>query len=365
MTALEKARYGIDSYQEWLTAEGLPVVEGLAIDCTAVETAHWPRLGARAAALHLDGRGDFCNMLLYELAPGKSTLPQRHLFEEVIYVIEGTGSTQLTLPDGERRSFEWGSRSLFSIPLNASCRHFNTSELERAVLVSTTNLPMMLNLFHNEKFVFDNSFDFDERIGKAEYFAGEGILQLVRQGNDTWETNFVPDLETIDLPDFSDRGGGGGCLIFLLADSSMHAHVSEMPAGTYKKAHRHIAGYHVMCVGGSGYSLMWYEGDRDFVRIDWKHGIVFPPADQQFHQHFTTSPKPARYLATGFGSLRYPFTTARRREILGEKVAFSTSTKEGGEQIEYEDQDPRIHPLWLEEIAKRGIPSKMARFFPG
>ncbi len=80
MNALEKSRYGIDSYQDWLKAEGLPVVEGLAIDCTNVATADWPRLGARAAALHLHGRGDFCNMLLYELHPGKSTLPQRHLF---------------------------------------------------------------------------------------------------------------------------------------------------------------------------------------------------------------------------------------------------------------------------------------------
>ena len=260
------------------------------------------------AALHLDGRGDFCNMILCELAPGKSTAPQRHLFEEVIYVVAGSGSTQLTLPNGERRSFEWGERSLFAIPLNAEYRHFNGSGSKRALLVSTTNLPMMLNLFHSERFVFGNGFEFDDRIGKKEYFEGEGVLTLLRQGNDTWETNFVPDIGTIELPDFSDRGAGGGCLIFLLSDSSMHAHVSEMPAGTYKKAHRHGAGYHVMCVGGSGYSLMWHEGQRDFVRIDWTHGVVFPPADQQFHQHFTTSKVPARYLATGFGSLRYPFT---------------------------------------------------------
>ena len=364
MNALEQARYGIDSYKEWLTAEGLRVVEGLAIDCTKVETAEWPRVGTRAAALHLDGRGDFCNMLLYELGPGKSTIPQRHLFEEVIYVVEGGGSTQLELPSGERRSFEWGATSLFAIPLNAKYRHFNGSGSERALLVSTTNLPMMLNLFHNERFVFDNNFEFEDRIGKQEYFAGEGVLNLVRQGNDTWETNFVPDLERIKLPDFSDRGAGGGCLIFLLADSSMHAHVSEMPAGTYKKAHRHGSGYHVMCVGGSGFSLMWHEGDQGFARIDWKHGVVFPPADQQFHQHFTTSATPARYLATGFGSLRYPFTLARRQEILGEKVAFATSTKEGGDQIEYEDQDPRIHPMWLDELAKHGLASKMDRFFP-
>src|SRR5580704_1462207 len=364
MLALEKARYGIDSYKEWLKVEGLRVVEGLAIDCTAVETAEWPRLGAGAAVLHLEGRGDFCNMLLYELGRGKSTAPQRHLFEEVVYVLEGQGNTQLVLPTGERRSFEWGERSLFAIPLNAEYRHFNGSGAERALLVSTTNLPMMLNLFHNERFVFGNSFDFEDRIGKKEYFEGEGVLNLVRQGNDTWETNFVPDLGTIELPDFSDRGAGGGCLIFLLADSSMHAHVSEMPAGTYKKAHRHGPGYHAMCVGGEGYSLMWYEGDRDFVRIDWTHGIVFPPADQQFHQHFTTSAKPARYLATGFGSLRYPFTLARRQEILGEKVAFATSTKEGGDQIEYADQDARIHPMWLGELSKHGLASRMDRFFP-
>ena len=119
-----------------------------------------------------------------------------------------------------------------------------------------------------------------------------------------------------------------------------------------------------MCVGGTGYSLMWHEGQRDFVHIDWTHGVVFPPADRQFHQHFTTSRVPARYLATGFGSLRYPFTSARRQEILGEKVSFSTSTKEGGDQIEYADQDPRIHPMFLAEMEKHGITAKMDRFFP-
>ena len=211
MNAFEKARYGVDSYQDWLKAEGLRVVEGLAINCDEVETVEWPRLGVRGAALHLDGRGDFCNMLLYDLGPGKATSPQRHVFEEVIYVIEGVGSTQVELPNGEKLNFEWGERSLFSIPLNAKHRHFNGSGNKRALLASTTNLPMMLNLFHNEKFVFDNHFTFEDRFGEKGHFAGEGKMNLVRQGNDTWETNFIADLEKIDLPDFSNRGAGGGC----------------------------------------------------------------------------------------------------------------------------------------------------------
>src|SRR5215469_15266397 len=124
-------------------------------------------------------------MFLQRLAPGKSTVPQRHVYEEVIYVLEGRGSTQLELPNGERRSFEWGGRSLFAIPLNAKFRHFNASGTETALFVSTTNLPMMLNLFHDERFVFENVFDFDDRVGKDGWFAGEGELNLVRQGNNT------------------------------------------------------------------------------------------------------------------------------------------------------------------------------------
>ena len=354
----------LDPYATWAANEGVPIVEDFGVDLLEVQTAPWPRFGVDGAIVNLKGRGDFVSIFVLDLAPGAQTSPQKHMYEETVYVLSGYGSTTIETSDGRKHSFEWGPKSLFALPLNARYQHFNSSGRERARIASTNNLCMMLNLFHHERFVFDNNFDFEDRIGKQEYFAGEGVLNLVRQGNDTWETNFVPNLERIKLPDFSDRGAGGGCLIFLLADSSMHAHVSEMPAGTYKKAHRHGSGYHVMCVGGSGFSLMWHEGDQEFVRIDWKHGVVFPPANQQWHQHFTTSATPARYLATGFGSLRYPFTLARRQEILGEKVAFATSTKEGGDQIEYEDQDPRIHPLWLGELAKHGLASKMDRFFP-
>ena len=68
---------------------------------------------------------------------------------------------------------------------------------------------MIMNVFHNEKFVFDSNFQFDDRIGKEEYYAGEGDLQMVREGSNTWETNFVPDLAVIPLTDLSSRGAGG------------------------------------------------------------------------------------------------------------------------------------------------------------
>jgi len=33
--------------------------------------------------------------------------------------------------------------------------------------------------------------------------------------------------------------------------------------------------------------------------------------------------------------------------------------KLGGRQVEYEDQDPRIHRIYLAELAKHGVKSRM------
>jgi quercetin dioxygenase-like cupin family protein len=368
MSQPQQPRYGVDAYLDWVEAEGIPVVEDYAVDLFKAPTAPWARYGVNGAAVHLKGRGDFANMFLLDIAPGGSCAPQRHLYEEVIYVLEGSGSTQLEFNDGRKKSFEWGSRSLFAIPLNARHRHFNASGRERALLVSTTDLPLVMNTFHNEKFVFDTDFEFADRAGKNEYYSGEGDLITVRPGNHMWETNFVPDLAAIELKSWGDRGAGGTNIMFVLADGTMHAHISEMPVGTYKKGHRHGPGFHVMCVTGEGYSLLWFDGEKDFRRVDWGHGVVFPPADQQFHQHFNASQYPARYLATGVGGLRYPLTLTQRRSLLGvkpgDKAAVSLSLREGGDQIEYEDQDPRIHRLWLEEMRKNGVEQRMDKFFP-
>ena len=37
----------------------------------------------------------------------------------------------------------------------------------------------------------------------------------------------------------------------------------------------------------------------------------------------------------------------------------STSVKKGGNQIEYADQDPRVHELFVKETAKNGVAVRM------
>jgi uncharacterized RmlC-like cupin family protein len=348
----------LDPYMTWSAKEGVPVTEDFGVDLLKVPVAPWARFGVDGGIVNLKGRGDFVSMFVLDLPPGGKTEPQKHLYEEAVYVLSGYGSTTIETSDGRTHSFEWGPKSLFALPLNARYRHFNSSGRERARIVSTNNLAMMLNLFHNEAFIFANPCEFPERQGSQRFFSGEGDFVPVRPGRNMWETNFVPDLAAFELKEWAQRGAGGSNMMFVLADATMHAHISQMPVGTYKKGHRHGADFHVFAVTGHGYSLLWYEGDKDFVRVDWQHGVVFAPPDQMFHQHFNTSPDPARYLAIAFGSLRYPFTEQKRHVFTGMDV----SVRDGGCQIEYEHQDKRIHRIYLEELAKYGVQSKMAKF---
>src|SRR5688572_13591149 len=125
--ATGEARWIIDGYQEWVEREGVPIHSGLAIDLPNVETRPWARMDVNGAFAHLNARGDFTSLYLLDIPPGKATSPQRHLYEEVYYVLDGRGSTTVEFDDGDRHSFEWGTGSLFAIPVNMRYRHFNGS----------------------------------------------------------------------------------------------------------------------------------------------------------------------------------------------------------------------------------------------
>ena len=86
--------------------------------------------------------------------------------------------------------------------------------------------------------------------------------------------------------------------------------------------------------------------------------MVFAPPDGMYHQHFNTSTEPARYLAIALGGLRYPMLAEKRAVFNGMDV----NVRDGGAQIEYEDQDPRIHDIFLESLRINGGKSGMGEF---
>jgi quercetin dioxygenase-like cupin family protein len=352
--------YQINTYLDWVKTEGVPIVEAYAVDCLTQPLEPSPRIGGLGAYIHLAGRGDAATCYLAEIPAGGSLNPEQHLYDKLTYVLSGRGATTVEAPDGRKHSFEWGPGSLFGIPINTRHQFHNGSGSEPARFATVSNLPIIMNLFHSVDFIFDNAHAFKDRIGEERYFRGEGEFRAVKPGRHQWETNFVSDLTSFQLPEWKERGAGGTSsnVQFTLAASTMHAHISEFGVGTYKKAHRHDAGAHIFCVTGQGYSLLWLDGQNpvDTVRVEWKPGTLYAPPDgPTFHQHFNTANVPSRYFVMSFGGARYFVSNARKANYQN----MDKSVAEGGNQIEYQDEDPRILELYERECASNGVASRM------
>src|SRR5258708_12280272 len=96
----------LDPYLDWVKREGIPVTEDFGIDLLQIPTAPWARMGVDGGVAHLKGRGDFIAMFVLDIAPGANTSPQKHLYEEVIYVLSGPASTLIETSDTHPPTFE-------------------------------------------------------------------------------------------------------------------------------------------------------------------------------------------------------------------------------------------------------------------
>ncbi len=345
----------INTYEQWQKDEGIPVHKALHVkDLKQLELGPWKRRGGSGAFINLEGSGDFDDAYICEIPPGDSLNPERHLFEELIFVLRGKGATSVWRERELKQTFEWQEGSLFSVPLNTWHQHFNGQGNEPARYVSVTNAPLLLNLFHSREFIFNNLFDFSDRFqGQDGYFSGQGTWLT----DNYWETNFIADLRQFQLKPAYRRGVGVTHTGFGLAENLMDGFLSGFPVGTYKKAHRHGPGAHIIILSGQGFSLFWAVG-KEKIRLDWQSGSILVPPHMWFHQHFNTGAEPVRFVALKHsGGKYYISNTLFPKEV-------SKSVKEGGQQIEYEDEEPEIHRMFEVELAKSGAKCSMKDAVP-
>lgn len=360
------------TYERWIKEQGLPTVAGHGVESALdLPRASWPRLGGKGTFIKFQGMEGVTGMYTCEIAPGGALNPEKHLYEEIIYVLQGRGSTEVCNPGSEKKSFfEWQAGSLFAIPINTSHRMFNGSGSESAVFLGFTNAPLIFDVFHNPDFVLGDNYVFDDRFdGRADYFAtsdNRTVEPLEKMC--LWQTNFVPNVRGAILDSMDKKGAGVQLTQLEMGDGILVGHITEWPVGRYHKAHHHGAGAVLVIVKSVGFSLMWPEeyGIRPYeaghadkvVKIDWREGSVFGPPAGWYHQHFDTGPEPARQLALRYGTRR---VGVEFRDIQNKEGMF-VSTRLGGTLIEYEDEDPEIRRLFAAECAKNGVEVSMPEF---
>ncbi|HZS63609.1 MAG TPA: cupin domain-containing protein [Xanthobacteraceae bacterium] len=334
-------------YTRWVAKEGLDIIPSIYVkNLHTVELKPWPRRGGKGVYMNHDASRTSNDCYVCEIPPGGKLAPQRQLFEEMILVLDGRGSTSVWNDAGQKVTFEWKAGALFAIPLNTWHQHFNGSGQEPARFVAVTNAPPVINLYEETDFVFNTKHDFKSRFaGEPDYFSAKG-----EQKGLLLETNFVADAVNLPLISAKERGAGGGHIRFNMARGSMNSHISQFPTSTYKKAHAHGPGAHVIILSGEGYSLMWPEGEEP-KRYEWQVGTMIVPPNMWYHQHFNTGTTPARYLA-------FKHEVVSVRNAQGVPKAW-ISKRLGGDQIDYVDENPVVRKLFAEALAKHGMKPKM------
>ena len=334
-------------YTRWIAEEGLDIIDAMYVrNLHTVELKPWPRRGGRGVYLNHDASRTSNDCYVCEIAPGGQLAPQRQLYEEMIYILDGRGSTTVANDAGAKVSFEWKAGAIFAIPLNTTHQHFNGSGKDAARFVSVTNAPVIINAFGDTGFVFGTRYDFENRFaGESDYFANKG-----EQKGLLLDTNFVADAINLPLIAAKERGAGGGHIRFSMAKGSMNSHISQFPVGTYKKAHAHGPGAHVIVLSGQGFSMMWPEGEEP-RRYEWEEGAMIVPPNMWFHQHFNTGTTPARYLA-------FKAEGVAIRNAQGVPKAW-ISRRIGGDQIDYADESPEVRTSFAKALAVAGLHSRM------
>jgi oxalate decarboxylase/phosphoglucose isomerase-like protein (cupin superfamily) len=332
-------------YVRWVAEQGLDIISAHYVrNLRHVELKPWARRGGKGVFINHEASRTSNDCYVCEIGPGQKLEPQRQLYEEMVLILNGRGSTTVWNDTGQRITFEWKAGAIFAIPLNCWHQHFNGSGQEPARYVAVTSCPSVLNLYGDSFFVFNTPHDFKSRFaGEPDYFSAKG-----EQEGFLLRTNFVPDAVNLPLISAKERGAGGGHIRFNMAKGSLASHISQFGVGTYKKGHAHGPGAHVILLNGEGYSLMWAEGEEP-RRYDWEIGTLIVPPNKTFHQHFNTGPTPARYLA---------FKHWSPRNTQGVPMSW-ISRRLGGYQIDYADETPQVRQMYADALARHGLTPRM------
>ena len=283
-------------YDKWLAEnkERIPTFEGLVIqDARTEPLQHWEGMGVDGLYIKMADY-QITDGWILEVPPKGKTKKQRHMFEAGMYFFGGPGYIEIQQEGKRAQQIDFGYRTLFSIPLNVQYQIFNESD-DPVRVVAVTSFPFVLNSMNSEEFVFNNPFAFHDRYDADENYA---TFREHSEENQTI-TNVVPDAVEFELDEYDQRGKGTTNMHWSMSGNSMiDLHVSEMPAGVYKKAHRHSSDAFILLVDGEGYSLTWPEGRyEDRIRVDWQEGTIFVPPIYWYHQHLNPSDASARYMA--------------------------------------------------------------------
>ena len=304
--------------------------------------------------------------------PGAGALnAERHFYEEIYYVVEGRGTTEVWQEGSKKTRL----RVEPGIALRDSAQSWHqvvNATSSPAFLLAATTAPNIINLVSDADFVMNCPYDFLDRFdASADYFKPvEDIYADPVRGLAMRKTNVIPDILTCELPRDNRRSFDYRRIEPHMAGANFYMKIAQYKTGQYSKAHKHSSGAILVCIKGKGYSVTWPDhlgmkpweaGLADQVKKQTYEPVgmisAAPMRGDWFHQHFGTDPEGLRLLV-----FDGPYGPAfRRGGAPGEQAidGGAIDTRDGGRAISYVDEDPEIRKNYEAALASEGMTSNM------
>ena len=90
---MSDAKWNVLYFEEWVKKEELDLIRGHKVDNVFTQPLKpWARTGGKAVQIQLDGTGELNASYIQEIPPGGELAPQRHMYEEMIFILKGRGA---------------------------------------------------------------------------------------------------------------------------------------------------------------------------------------------------------------------------------------------------------------------------------
>lgn len=336
------------SYERYLAESGMLVLRTASVPSLLdIELADRPD-GSRAAVVQLPGMQGLSSMSVLELPPGAQLEPTRHLYEEYVLALSGSGTVTFFGSAGGSRTHEWRRESVFAIPLNMKYALRNDSD-QPARLVLVNNAQLWMDLIGDTKAVFECDLSFPER--EAIVLDGREPYTALSGRRMAFNGPIFHDLGTRPLPEHEFiRGPGFGYLLLNLTGGVYGCHVGELPEGHISNAHWHMGGAILIAMAGEGYTQSWPSAlgpqpDHDAVdRQDFRYSGAVTVGTGEFHLHANTGRGALRQVAFRYGGgAGATFSTVQGVEYAPGRV------------VDTQDLSKAILEEYRAHLAERGI----------
>ena len=199
---LKNAGYGAwkrpnTPYDDYMEAQGIPIYRGIGVRRVQdMPLKRWNRMGGNGTFIQLYGTEGKWGCYVIEV-PGAGALnPERHMYEEIMVVVDGRGTTEIWTDDQKKpHVFEWQQGSMFSIPLNCWHRIVNAASSPALILVAST-APNVMNLYRDTDWIFNCPATFPARFdGSQDFFKPkDDITPDPLRGLAMRKSNLIPDI---------------------------------------------------------------------------------------------------------------------------------------------------------------------------